>query len=223
MAQYIPGKGIVEQRASDNETLQYIPGKGVINANNTGKSEGFSWPRFLGEQALQGQLDNPDVLAVLPQLGSSIVKNVAQSKDAHIDDFEAIPSDAVMSSEAGKRYYEKLKQEKAQNPPAKDDGFYIPSENLKQNVKALTDVDLSSQGEGDTAGKRIAGRAVRNSSSGATLGAFAGPLGSLTGAGVGALYGAGSQILTELNMNPLIADLVTAFGTTGAMLSLIHI
>ena len=68
----------------------------------------------------------------------SIVKNVAQSKDAHIDDFEAIPSDAVMSSEAGKRYYEKLKQEKAQNPPAKDDGFYITSENLKQNVNKIS-------------------------------------------------------------------------------------
>lgn len=177
----------------------------------------FSWPSFFGEQAIQGQLDNPDILAVLPQVGAKIVKNVAQSKDMHIDDFEAIPSDAVMSSEAGKRYYEKLQQELAQTPPKQEEGFYVPSETLKGNIKSLTDVDLSSQGEGDTAGKRIVGRAVRNSSSGATLGAFAGPLGSLTGAGVGALYGAGSQILSELNMNPLIADLVTAFGTTGAM------
>lgn len=186
-----------------------------LNDNHPKKD--FSWPRFLGEQALQGQLDNPDILAILPQIGGKIVKNVAESKDAHIDDFESIPSDAVMSSEAGKRYYEKLQQELEQRPTTKEDNFYIPSEELKENIKSLTDVDLSSQSEGDTAGKRIAGRAVRNSSSGATLGAFAGPLGSLTGAGAGALYGAGSQILTELNMNPIIADLVTAFGTTGAM------
>jgi hypothetical protein len=173
---------------SNNKWQKYLVQKPVTNP------EGDSWPALIGKSALKGVSS----IADLPKLAASGLESMAVSKARR---------------NPGGLYAPDFTNDEIEIPDIDIISSKIPSsEDIRMGIKNKTEFDL--EPHPTTSGQRIASKGAEFAGSLLGFGGAGaaskgiGALGKLGGAG--AVIGAGSGVLQEAGVDPLVSDLISS-------------
>jgi hypothetical protein len=173
---------------SNNKWQKYLVQKPVTNP------EGDSWPALIGKSALKGVSS----IADLPKLAASGLESMAVSKARR---------------NPGGLYAPDFTNDEIEIPDIDIISSKIPSsEDIRMGIKNKTEFDL--EPHPTTSGQRIASKGAEFAGSLLGFGGAGaaskgiGALGKL--GGTGAVIGAGSGVLQEAGVDPLVSDLISS-------------